>query len=141
MSLNNFFPFFIFNQKYPEVDPAFVEQHHNQLTTTLHVINEDADVDELKLKTCLIFSTISNGWGELIQKHKLPENAEVIFSYYGKSICAIAGYKELHDPLSYPKYHSRSLDPNETFFFGVAVFKYNLEQPKMVNILILIFFC
>jgi len=101
----------------------------------LHVINEDADIDELKLKTCFLFPTISHGWGELIHKHKLPENAEVIFSYYGKSTCAIAGYKELHDPFTYPKYHSQSLDPNETFYFDVTVLKINLEQPKMVNIL------
>ena len=128
--------FFIIKvQNFAEVDPAFLEKYHDQLTTTWHVINEEAEVNELKFNNSLIFPTITEGWVDLIWNFFFPPNAEIVFSYYGKSICAVASYRELEDPKNFPIFHSRSMDPAETFFFDVAVLDFNLHQPKMVIII------
>jgi hypothetical protein len=113
----------------------FVNKYYDKLMTTWHVINEEAGFNELKFRNCTIFPLISDGWDDLIENNGLPENAEIIFSYYGKTIFAIAGFKELDDPHTYPKFHSRSLDPKDTFFFDVPVLSYQLIQPMMVIIL------
>ena len=92
-------------------------------------------MNELKFNNSLIFPTITNGWEEFIQENNLPANAKIIFSYYGKNICAVAAYRQLEDPTKFPKYHSRSMDPAETFYFDVVILHSNLHQPKMVIIL------
>jgi hypothetical protein len=91
-------------------------------------------VNELKFNNSIIFPTITKGWKEFIQRNHLPANAQIIFSYYGKNIFAVSTYKILQDPTTYPKYHSRSMDPAETFYFDVDILHSNLHQPTMVII-------
>jgi hypothetical protein len=90
-------------------------------------------VHEVKYKPSLYFPTLTSGWSELQEYHNIPDNVEVVFGYYGGSIFAITTIREIHDPETFPPFHSRSLFPNETFYFDVHVDDHWLKSPKMVN--------
>ncbi|KEH41748.1 hypothetical protein MTR_1g054495 [Medicago truncatula] len=122
----------IATQRLPQVDPEFVEKHHDKLTEVWNVLGEDDEADDLKFANSLIFPTITDGWDELLKKNDIPPNSEVILSYYGYSIFAIDAFTVLDDVKTFPKYHSRCLDPNSTFYFDVAVLNFNLNQSTMM---------
>lgn len=95
-------------------------------------MGEDDEADDVKFANSLIFPTIIDGWDELLKKNDIPPNSEVILSYYGYSIFAIDAFTVLDDVKTFPKYHSRCLDPNSTFYFDVAVLNFNLNHSTMV---------
>jgi len=63
----------------------------------------------------------------------------LFFHIIGKT-CAVAAYRQLEDPTKFPKYHSRSMDSAETFYFDVDILHSNLHQPKIVIIINSIWF-
>jgi len=55
-------------------------------------------VREVKYKPSLYFPILTSGWSELQEYHNIPDNAEVVFGYNGKSIFAITTIREIDDP-------------------------------------------
>jgi len=55
-------------------------------------------VHEVKYKPSLYFPILTSGWSKLQEYHNIPDNAEVVFGYYDKSIFAITTIMEIDDP-------------------------------------------
>jgi hypothetical protein len=58
-----------------------------------------------------------------------------VFSYYGKTLFAIAMFREVDDPKTIPKFHSRSLDAKGTFFFDVWLLEFDSQRTMKVNLM------
>ena len=56
-----------------------------------------------------------------------------MFSYYDKDLFGMYMLREVDDPRTLPKFHSRSLFPKETFFFDEGVNDMLLKMPKFVK--------
>lgn len=103
------------------MDPNFYHKYSHKITDTWRVLNDEGDFHEINCNKNYVFPLIIGGWEQLKEFHHLPDNVEVMFSYYGANLYAISMFRELTCPKTIPKFHSRSLDPAETFYFDVHI--------------------
>jgi hypothetical protein len=104
-----------------EVDPNFHKEHIGQLSEDWFVMNISGTSQKLKYNMKHSFPLITEGWEALAELEGFPPNVEVVFGYYGGRLFAVVSFNEIQSLDDMSVYHSRSVLPQQTDFFDVAI--------------------
>jgi hypothetical protein len=97
------------------------------------IMNSTCGFIDVKYNLSYENPTIFTGWTQLIDYNQLPANVEIEMEYHGGQKFAIKSFKEIKCEAEILPFHSRSLIPNQTFFFDIVLTETSIKKPKLVN--------
>jgi hypothetical protein len=106
---------------YTEIQPEFVEQHYNELKKIWRVVNNEGTLSNLVWNKAYMHPLIIQGWLDFKDSFKLPDDVEVQIGYYKPNVFKIILYRSITAVTDIKKFHSRSINSDESIFFDVVL--------------------
>jgi hypothetical protein len=121
-------------QHYAELEPHFIAKFFNLLGDKWGVWNEDGDLHILQFNKNLLNPLITKGMTEFKEFYNIPDNVEVILSYYGNHIFKLQTYNLIDISTPIPSFHSRSTDTSKTILFEFTLPPNSHKEDELVCI-------
>ncbi|XP_058776832.1 uncharacterized protein LOC131651184 [Vicia villosa] len=121
----------ISSQRYPEIQPSFVEDHKEEISKCWTVMNNQGVHHELIYNQVHLQPLVISGWVCMESYYNLPSDVVVRVGYYGNNNFALSSFKEVVTNEDLPRFHSRSLGHRDICFFDMDVFPFSVDRPKL----------
>jgi hypothetical protein len=117
---------------YPEIQPSFIHQHYNKIGKKWNVVNNDGISRDLVFNRDYENPLIHQGWNEFKSLNQLPDNVEIVISYYSPTLFAIDSFKPIGNTKELPPFSSRCINSEETMFFDIQLDADSVSSPTLV---------
>jgi hypothetical protein len=125
---------FVIFKGYGEIEPNFIVEHYNKLEPKWFIMNSTCGFIDVKYNLSYENPKLFTGWKELIDYNQLPPNVEIEMEYRGGPKFAIKSFKEIKCAEEILPFHSRSLLPNQTFYFDLILTEKTIKKQNLVDL-------